>query len=107
MSSRTLALLAMNRSRIDESICLATGTLFLGARPRVVCVVGSMYRRMNHRPNQPGVTSSTEPVSGQRNDSEIGTTYTSLERQRCSRHWPMLHAPGRGFQLSCAMVRPV
>jgi hypothetical protein len=100
MTSRILALLAMNRSRIDESIRLATGALFLGARPRDFWVVGSMYFRMNQRPNQPGVTSSTEPVSGQRNDSEIGATYTSLDKQRCSRHCPTLHASGRGFQLS-------
>src|SRR5262245_1607166 len=61
---------------------------------------------MNQRPNQPGVISSTGPVALARNDSVIGATYTSFDKQRCPRHCPMLHTSGRGFQLSCALVRP-
>ena len=58
----------------NRRISDAIGDAFLGARARAFCVVGSMYRRRNQRPNQPGVISSTGPVGLPRNDARIGST---------------------------------
>ena len=56
--ARTRSLLRRNRSRTEGSMCSA-GAIALGARARLLRDDGSIYVRMNHRPNHPGVMSCT------------------------------------------------
>src|SRR6476646_1611360 len=65
-------LLALKRAAIDKSTADATGETFRGERPGLFCVAGSIYRRMNHRANHPGVIASTGPVRSKGSASLIG-----------------------------------
>lgn len=105
MASRRAWLLPRNRSSTESSTWLP-GTIFLGARARLVCGDGSMKLLINHRPNHPGVISRTA-AGLPSNEPEIAGTYCSLVMHRCSRHCPTLHASGRGCQLSCSGFSPV
>lgn len=105
MSSWQDLLLARNRSRTPPST-LTFGLIFEGAGTRLPPGDGSTKFRMNQPPNHPGVISSTGASGFPSSAAEIAGRYASFVMHRCSRHWPMLHDPGAGGQLSCSFVSP-
>src|SRR6516164_629278 len=72
MSSRHSLLPDRNRSRTEKSTC-AAGLIWAGAEARLLLGDASANLRINHRPNHPGVISSTGESGLSLTAAEIGS----------------------------------
>src|SRR5882672_11535581 len=105
ITSRVALLLDKNLSKTEAST-REPGTIFFGAGTFFWLADGSAKLLINHRPNQPGVISSTRFLDFPLNAPAIADRYTSFVIQRCSRHCPTLHPPSAGCQFNCSALSP-